>query len=77
MKNNKYGYKLYKQKQNEKYKLFNYCYSYDFALKIIEMYKRRKIIVIGENKEIEKNSKFKIIVITKYEAMMAEKDVPF
>ena len=45
MKNNKYGYKLYKQKQNEKYKLFNYCYSYDFALKIIEMYKRRKIIM--------------------------------
>ena len=77
MKNNKYGYKLYKQKQNEKYKLFNYCYSYDFVLKIIEMYKRRKIIVIGENKEIAKNSNFKIIPITKYEAMMAEKDVPF
>ena len=41
------------------------------------MCKRRKIIVIGENKEIAKSSNFKIIPITKYEAMMAEKDVPF
>lgn len=77
MKNNKYGYKLYKQKQNKKYKLFNNCYTYAFALKIIEMYKRRKIIVIGETKETAKSSKFKIIPISKYEAMMAEKDVPF
>ena len=75
--NNPYGYKLLRQKEGEKYKLAHYCPTYDFAEKIIDMFKKRKIIVLGEPKSAIKKSKWKIVPITKYEAAQAEKDVPF
>ena len=75
--NNPYGYKLLRKKEGEKYKLAHYCPTYDFAEKIIDMFKKRKIIVLGEPKSAIKKSKWKIVPITKYEAAQAEKDVPF
>ena len=75
--NNQYGYKLLRQKMGEQYKLAHYCFSYAYAEKIIDMYKKRKIIVLGEPKDAVKKSKWKIVPITKHEAVQAEKDVPF
>lgn len=75
--NNPYGYKLLRQQLGERYKLAHYCFSYTFALKILDMYKKRKIIVLGEPKDAIKKSKWKIVPITKHEAVQAEKDVPF
>lgn len=75
--NNLYGYHLLKKKKGEDFKHLYYCYSYNYAMKIIEMYKRRKIIVIGEEKDDIRKSKWKIVPITKHEAIQAQKDVPF
>ena len=54
-----------------------YCKTKNDALKLIDLYKRRKIIRLGEKKDLMKTALWKIVPITKYEAMMAEKDVPF
>lgn len=53
--NNPYGYKLLRQKEGEKYKLAHYCPTYEFAEKIIDMFKKRKIVVLGEPKSAIKN----------------------
>ena len=74
--NNPYGYKLLRQQLGERYKLAHYCFSYTFALKILDMYKKRKIIVLGEPKDAIKKSKWKIVPITKHEAVQAEKMFP-
>ena len=55
----------------------NYCNTKDTALKLIDLYKRRKIITIGEKKDLNKSALWKIIPIPRFEAMMAQKDVPF
>ena len=68
---------LRKAKTDTKYKLIEYCKSKTDALKLIDLYKRRKIIRLGEKKDLMKTALWKIVPITKYEAMMAEKDVPF
>ena len=68
---------LRKTKTDTKYKLMEYCKTKNDALKLIDLYKRRKIIRLGEKKDLIKNALWKIVPITKYEAMMAEKDVPF
>ena len=68
---------LRKTKTDTKYKLIEYCKSKTDALKLIDLYKRRKIIRLGEKKDLMKTALWKIVPITKYEAMMAEKDVPF
>ena len=68
---------LRKTKTDTKYKLIEYCKTKNDALKLIDLYKRRKIIRLGEKQDLIKNALWKIVPITKYEAMMAEKDVPF
>ena len=68
---------LRKAKTDTKYKLISYCKTKNAALKLIDLYKRRKIIRLGEKKDLMKAALWKIVPITKYEAMMAEKDVPF
>ena len=68
---------LRKTKTDTKYKLIAYCKTKADALKLINLYKRRKIIRLGEKKDLMKTVLWKIVPITKYEAMMAEKDVPF
>ena len=68
---------LRKTKTDTKYKLIEYCKTKNDALKIIDLYKRRKIIRLGEKKDLIKTALWKIVPLTKYEAMMAEKDVPF
>lgn len=68
---------LRKAKTDTKYKLIEYCKTKNDALKLIDLYKRRKIIRLGEKKDLIKTALWKIVPITKYEAMMAEKDVPF
>lgn len=68
---------LRKAKTDTKYKLIEYCKTKNDALKLIDIYKRRKIIRLGEKKDLIKTALWKIVPITKYEAMMAEKDVPF
>lgn len=68
---------LRKTRKDDRFQLMNYCFSKEYALKIIDLYKRRKIIRYGEKKGLNKTAIWKIVHITKYEAMMAEKDVPF
>ena len=68
---------LRKAKTDTKYKLIEYCKTKNDALKLIDLYKRRKIIRLGEKKDLMKTVLWKIVPITKYEAMLAEKDVPF
>ena len=68
---------LRKAKTDTKYKLIEYCKTKADALKLIDLYKRRKIFRLGEKKDLMKTALWKIVPITKYEAMMAEKDVPF
>lgn len=68
---------LRKTKIDTRYKLMEYCKTKADALKLIDLYKRRKIIRLGEKKDLMKAALWKIVPITKYEAMMAEKDVPF
>ena len=45
--------------------------------KLISLYKRRKILILNEKPELNTTAKWKVVPITRYEAMMAEKDVPF
>ena len=72
------SYKLLRKTQNsDDYEIMSYCPTRKIALKIIEMYKKRKIIRLGEKRSLMKRSKWQIVPITKYEAVMAEKDVPF
>ena len=66
------GYKL-----DTKYMLLNYCFSKECAKKLISLYKRRKILILNEKPELNITAKWKVVPITRYEAMMAEKDVPF
>ena len=68
---------LRKTKIDTKYHVMDICSSKECALKLIDLYKRRKIIRLGEKKDLMKTALWKIVPITKYEAMMAEKDVPF
>ena len=68
---------LRKTKTDTKYKMIEYCKTKNDALKLIGLYKRRKIIRLDEKKDLIKTALWKIVPITKYEAMMAEKDVPF
>lgn len=50
-------YKLFrKTKIDAKYRLMNYCYSKDYAIKLINLYKKRKLIIMGEKKAIKQNS---------------------
>ena len=55
----------------------HYCPTLEYAKKIIELYKRRKLIRVGEKKSLIKTALWKIIPMPNYEAVMAEKDVPF
>ena len=55
----------------------NYCYSKDYAIKLISLYKKRKVVILGEKKHLNKKALWQIVPITKYEAVMAQKDVPF
>ena len=72
------GYKLLRKTKNDaKYRLMNYCYSKDYAIKLISLYQKRKIIKLGEKRSLMKTDLWKIIPITKYEAVMAQKNVPF
>ena len=72
------GYKLLrKTKIDAKYRLMNYCYSKDYAIKLISLYQKRKLIIMGEKKHLNKTALWKIVPITRYEAVMAQKDVPF
>ena len=72
------AYKLLRKTQNsDDYEIMSYCLTREMALKIIELYKKRKIIRLGEKRSLMKNTLWKIVPITKYEAVMAEKDVPF
>ena len=68
---------LRKTKIDAKYRLMNYCYSKEYAIKLISLYKRRKLIIVGEKKQLNKTAKWQTIPITRYEAVMAQKDVPF
>ena len=72
------GYKLLRKTKNDaEYRLMNYCYSKDYAIMLISLYKKRKLIIVGEKKQLNKTAKWQIVPITRYEAMMAQKDVPF
>ena len=72
------AYKLLRKTKNDaEYRLINYCYSKNYAIKLISLYKKRKLIILGEKKQLNKTAKWQIVPITKYEAVMAEKDVPF
>ena len=55
----------------------HYCPTLEYANKIIKLYKRRKLIRVGEKKSLIKTALWKIIPMPNYEAVMAEKDVPF
>jgi len=55
----------------------SYCPTLEYANKLIELYKRRKLVRVGEKKSLMKSAKWLIVPIPKYELMMAEKDVPF
>ena len=55
----------------------HYCPTLEYANKIIELYKRRKLIRIGEKKSLIKSALWKIVPITNYEAIMGETAVPF
>lgn len=68
---------LRKTKIDAKYRLMNYCYSKDYAIKLISLYQKRKIIRLGEKRSLMKTALWKIVPITRYEAVMAQKDVPF
>ena len=68
---------LRKTKIDAEYRLMNYCYSKDYAIKLISLYKKRKLIILGEKKHLNKKALWQIVPITKYEAVMAQKDVPF
>lgn len=72
------GYKLLrKTKTDAKYRLMNYCYSKEYAIKLISLYQKRKLIIVGEKKQLNKTAKWQIVPITRYEAVMAQKNVPF
>ena len=68
---------LIKTKNDAEYRLMNYCYSKEYAIMLISLYKKRKLIIMGEKKQLSKAAKWQIVPITKYEAVMAQKDVPF
>ena len=69
---------LRKTRADSEYKIMErYCPTLEYANKIIELYKRRKIVRVGEKKSLMKSALWQIVPITRYEAMMAEKDVPF
>ena len=69
---------LRKTRADSEYKIMErYCPTLEYANKIIELYKRRKIVRVGEKKSLMKSALWKIVPIPNYEAMMAEKDVPF
>ena len=68
---------LRKTRKSDDYEIMSYCPTREMALKIIELYKKRKIIKLGEKRSLMKTSKWQIVPITRYEAMMAQKDVPF
>ena len=68
---------LRKTKIDAKYRLITYCYSKEYAIKLISLHQKRKIIRLGEKRSLMKTALWKIVPITKYEAVMAEKDVPF
>ena len=71
-------FKLHRKTRNsDDYEIMSYCPTREMALKIIELYKKRKIIKLGEKRSLMKTSKWQIVPITRYEAMMAQKDVPF
>ena len=71
-------YKLLRKTKNDaEYRLMNYCYSKDYAIMLISLYKKRKLIIVGEKKQLNKTAKWQIVPITRYEAVMAQKDVPF
>ena len=72
------AYKLLRKTKNDtEYRLMNYCYSKEYAIKLISLYKKRKIIRLGEKRSLVKTALRQIVPITIYEAVMAEKDVPF
>ena len=72
------AYKLLRKTRNSgSYEIMNYCSTREMALKIIELYKKRKIIRLGEKRSLMKTALWKIVPITRYEAVMAQKDVPF
>ena len=72
------AYKLLRKiRKSESYEIMNYCPTREIALKIIELYKKRKIIRLGEKRSLMRTSKWQIVPITKYEVVMAEKDAPF
>lgn len=72
------AYKLLRKTKNDaEYRLINYCYSKDYAIKLINLYQKRKIIKLGEKRSLMKTALWQIVPIKKYEAVMAEKDVPF
>ena len=48
---------LRKTKTDTKYKLIEYCKTKADALKLINLYKRRKIIRLGEKKDLMKTEK--------------------
>ena len=69
---------LCKTRIDSEYKVMeHYCPTLEYANKIIELYKRRKLVRVGEKKSLMKSAKWLIFPIPKYELMMAEKDVPF
>jgi len=69
---------LRKTRIDSEYKVMeHYCPTLEYANKIIELYKRRKLIRVGEKKSLIKTALWKIIPMPNYEAVMAEKDVPF
>lgn len=72
------GYKLLRKTKNDaQYRLMNYCYSKEYAIKLISLYQKRKIIRLGEKRSLMKTALWKIVPITRYETVMAQKDVPF
>lgn len=69
---------LRKTRIDSEYKVMDsYCPTLEYANKLIELYKRRKLVRVGEKKSLMKSAKWLIVPIPKYELMMAEKDVPF
>ena len=67
------AYKLLRKTKNDaEYRLMNYCYSKDYAIKLISLYKKRKLIIMGEKKQLSKTAKWQRVPITRYEAMMAQ-----
>ena len=72
------GYKLLrKTRKSDDYEIMSYCSTREMALKIIELYKKRKIIKLGEKRSLMKTALWQIVPITRYETVMAQKDVPF